>query len=185
VHSNAFLKGVVNGWELSGVTQLQSGAPIQPNTNEILGAQYGTNVSNSGYLGTNAIGLVPKLTCDPRSGLASGQYFNANCFSVPAAGTNGDVIWPYIKGPRFFNSDLSLYKNFKITESKSVQFRLQAFNFLNHPNKQFGVSGNDLNLNFKDSNGNSVSTNQNSATNGIPAHGVGDRLVELAVKFYF
>ncbi len=32
VHGNPFLGGVVNGWELSGITQFQSGAPIQPNT---------------------------------------------------------------------------------------------------------------------------------------------------------
>ena len=31
MHGNAFVKGAVNGWRLSGVTQVQSGAPLQPN----------------------------------------------------------------------------------------------------------------------------------------------------------
>jgi hypothetical protein len=192
VKENKILGGVTNGWELSGVTQLQSGAPIQPNSGGTLNVSWGTlpggsSVSNSSYLGTNAITLVPLVTCDPRKGLGSGQYFNPNCFAPPPVGQNGTIIWPYIHGPHYLNSDLSLYKNFKIGEgAKKFQFRLQAFNFLNHPNPQFGANGNnDLTLKFQDSNGVLTQTNQNSQTTGKPLFSVGDRLVELAVKFYF
>jgi hypothetical protein len=44
---------------------------------------------------------------------------------------------------------LALYKNFKITERQSVQFRISANNFLNHPLPQFGLAGTaDESLNF-------------------------------------
>ena len=64
-----------------------------------------------------------------------------------SAALNGGYVWPNIHGPAFIGNDLSLYKTFKVTESKSIQFRMNAFNFLNHPLSQFG-NGNDINLTF-------------------------------------
>jgi hypothetical protein len=199
IHGNPILGGAVNGWVLQTNNNFQSGAPIQPNTNSNLnvtfpsgsstmvnGVNYG-GIGNSQYLGTNDILLEPLVTCDPRKGLSSGQYFNPSCFTIPAPGTQGTTIWPYIKGPSFFNSDLSLYKDFKLGESRSLQFRIEAFNWLNHPNPQFGANGqtNDLHLNFSGPNNTTSYTNTNTSTSGIPLYTVGQRLVELAVKFYF
>ena len=107
-------------------------------------------------------------------------------FCPPAPGTNGSLIWPYIHGPSNFNSDLSLFKNFKFGESRRLQLRLQAFNFLNHPNKAFSVQNNsDIKLSFADSNNRLSQTNTNLGTTGKPAYAVGYRQLELAVKFYF
>ena len=187
VHGNAIARGVINGWELSGITQLQSGAPIQPNTNGNLNVHWAGGVSNRAYLGTDAVILVPKLTCDPRSNLQSGQYFNPGCFTAPAVGQNGDVIWPYIKGPAYFNSDLALFKNFRITEHKNVQFRFSAFNFLNHPLMQFNApaTNQDVRLSFIGAGNTASTTNTNTLTTGYPQFSVGRRVVELAIKFNF
>jgi hypothetical protein len=186
-HKNLLLDGAVNGWELSGDTQWQSGAPIQPNANGNLSAQYPSTVSNSTYLGTNAITLMPKLICDPRSGRHSGQYFNPACFAAPDSGANGQYIWPYIKGPSYFNSDLGMYKNFKFTESRYFQFRFSAFNFLNHPLEQFNADGseNDLKLSFIGANNTLSPTNVNTFTTGSPMYKVGSRTIEMALKFVF
>jgi hypothetical protein len=202
VHGNSFLAGTVNGWQLSGTTQLQSGAPLQPNTNGNMNANYGSvtmngnlvTVSPTSWLGSNAAGLalVPQLTCDPRSGLRSGQYFNPSCFTVPAQGQNGSLIWPYIHGPAFFNSDLAIYKNFDMSrfrEGQSLQLRFSAFNFLNHPNKQFNLNGTtDTSLNFSvpnDPNHGLSLTNTNASTTGSPLYRAGFRIVEFAIKYYF
>lgn len=187
VHGNVLAKGVVNGWELSGYTTWQSGAPIQPNSGGTLNVTWPNNVYNSVYLGTNQDTLTPLVICDPGKNLASGQYFNPACFAPPAAGHQGTIIWPSdINGPANFNSDLALMKNFKIGESKSVQFRVQAFNFLNHPLPQFGVNGaQDINLHFNTSTQGWSATNTNASTTGTPAFTVGQRIVEFAVKFYF
>jgi hypothetical protein len=198
VHGNAFLKGAVNGWELSGITQWQSGPPLQDNTgansNAALNASYGTvlhngnysSVSSSSYLGTNATPLIPVLVCDPRTGLSSGQYFNPNCFAPPVPGQIGNVIWPYVKGPPFFNSDLSLYKNFAIKERQKVQLRFEAFNFLNHPLPEFNAINNaDVQLRFSDSSGHLTQTNQNANTTGKPLYTVNRRVIEFALRYTF
>jgi hypothetical protein len=189
VHGNALLKGVVNGWVLSGVNQIQSGAPIQPNTNGNMNVTWPNNVNNQVYLGTNMTQIAPLVTCDPRKGLSSGQYFNPSCFTVPAPGSAGTIIWPYIHGPHYFNSDLSTFKDFKVGEKRTIQFRMQAFNWLNHPNKQFNYNGNieDTHLNFTVPGGNGAlsPTNTNTKTSGYPAWAVGNRSIEFAAKFFF
>jgi hypothetical protein len=210
IHGNPVLSRVVNGWEFSGISQLQSGAPIQPNTNGDLNATY--DASANAVVGTSGQRVVPILLCDPRSGLSSGQYFNPNCFTspIPAGqngiggslipGMNGQPVWPYIHGPAYMNHDLSLYKNFAITETKAIQFRMNAFNFPNHPLPQFGL-GSDLNLQFlgisqmEDGQGGytiptsctlgAPDCNHDATTNGKPLGKVGRRVMEFAVKFTF
>jgi hypothetical protein len=199
IKGNWLAKGIINGWQLSGVTQLQSGAPLQPNTNGNMNASWGNalingnsvGVSTMSWLGSNATGLTlePLVTCDPKSNLRSGQYFNPNCFTPPPQGSNGTIIWPYIHGPAFFDSDLALFKNFKMGERQSFQFRFSAFNFLNHPNPQFGLNGTtDVSLNFTNTSTSAhllSPTNTNAATNGFPGFTTGNRLVEFAIKYNF
>ena len=191
MHMNAFVNGVINGWEFSGITQWQSGPPLQPNTGG-LNVQYGSlpngdSVSNQTYLGTTSTSLNPILICDPRTGLHPGQYFNPSCFAPPAPGQVGDIIWPYIKGPALFNSDLSLYKNFAFGEKQKLQLRFEAFNFLNHPLREFNALNNnaDTTLIFSDAAGHLTHTNQNADTTGTPLYTVNRRVIEFAVKYMF
>ncbi len=187
VKGNKVLGGAVNGWIISGITQLQSGAPIQPNTNGTMNAIFPGAYGSQRYLGTNAqdIDVVPLVTCDPRKGLAKGQYFNPACFAPPTGGANGTFIWPYIKGPRFFNSDLAVYKTFTINERQRIEFRFSAFNFLNHPLEDFSVGGNgDIELNFNNNNSLSM-TNRNNLTTGFPQFTVGRRVSEFTIKYMF
>jgi hypothetical protein len=66
--------------------------------------------------------------------------YNINAFAVPPGydgtwGTNlGDVGRNSLRGPNFFQLDLSGMKNFQITERMKVQFRADIFNIFNHPN---------------------------------------------------
>jgi hypothetical protein len=162
VHGNKLLAGVVNGWQISGITQFQSGVPLQAqnSSNFGLGGTFpagselpngvsvaGQGLSNALITGSPDINMQPILTCDPSKNLAKNQYINGNCFALPTVGHNGSFIMPYIKGPAFFDSDLSLFKNFQISESKKVQFRFSAYNFLNHPLASFNPAGGDGNLN--------------------------------------
>jgi hypothetical protein len=51
------------------------------------------------------------------------QYFNSGCVAMPTVrGQNGNRIWPYIKGPALFNTDLSLYKMIHFTSRQTRQF---------------------------------------------------------------
>lgn len=179
--------GFVNGWQLSGITQIESG----PNLTGIQGQNFGMNlngykipgttfnVSNVSLLGTPNIQLNPVLTCNPTSGLGTHQYINSSCFSIPAAiGQNGPTILPAIYGPGFFNSDLGLFKNFEFKEAKKLQIRFNGTNFMNHPLWSF--NGSNLNLGF-DSNTGKV----NTPLFGTVTQKQGHRIVQLAIKFFF
>jgi hypothetical protein len=195
---NKVLAGAANGWIVSGITQLQSGPPLQPNTGGDLNVAWPTSMQPTDLLGTNAVSATePLLICDPRKGLKSGQYFNPSCFAPPAPGHDGNIIWPYIKGPAFFNSDLAIYKDFVFKEHQKVQFRMSAFNFLNHPLRQFGQGGaQDVNLNFSapsaSSCGNNPApcgvsyTNLNATTTGSPLYKNNTpRVIEFTLKYIF
>jgi hypothetical protein len=141
-------------------------------------------INNQSILGTNAVQLNPIVTCDPSSGLGSHQFVNANCFAAPTTvGQNGPTLLPVSYGPAYFNSDLGIFKNFNITESKRLQFRVQAYNFLNHPLWSFPDASN-LTLKFSQD----PVTQQFTQTNtnfGKTTVKQGGRVVEFAVKFYF
>jgi hypothetical protein len=239
-HGNRVLEGAVDGWQLSGYTTRQSGQPIQPNgllnftwasgltvplagapdlpnnaialPNGLLsnavnaGTWYGTDQTGGGYEN-----FLPQITCDPRNH-AKGLYFNPNCFTTPPLGQLGTLVWPYIHAPAYFDSDLGLYKAFKITESKQLQFRIQATNWLNHPLPEFGLAGTSdemINLeNHYTMTENTLSecqllvgpsatapcqvplvgiapTNTNATTTGKPAFKTGQRVLTFSAKFYF
>ena len=202
VRNNKILSGLVNGWQISGSTQIQSGAnltgvstnrnfnmtlnnAIIPGTQGVVNSTgaNGITISNSSILGTNAIQLNPILTCDPTSNLGANQWVNPGCFAAPSrVGQNGPTLLPAIYGPAFFNSDLGLFKNFVITESKKLQFRVQTNNFLNHPLWSMD-KGNAMNLTFSQASNGTIT--QSNSQFGTAQYKTGQRIVELQVRFNF
>jgi Carboxypeptidase regulatory-like domain len=145
----------------------------------------GIAINNQSILGTNAVQLNPLVTCDPNSGLGSHQFANGNCFAPPTTiGQNGPTLLPVSYGPAYFNWDMAIFKNFKITESKSLQFRVNGYNFLNHPLWSFPDAGN-LSLNFVQDPANNYAITQTNQNFGKTTVKQGGRIVEFAVKFYF
>lgn len=133
---------LVEGWQLSGITQLQSGNPINIAAN----IQALTGVVNTGR--PDLIGDVTVIgrpeqwfsnsVCDPRVGCAPGTVF-----ALPVAAGNvfhfGNLGRNVVIGPGFSNTDFSVLKNTKVTETVRVQFRAEVFDLFNHPN--FGQPG--------------------------------------------
>src|SRR4029453_15345186 len=81
---------VLNGWMISGIDTIQSGAPLQESFSMNLGFQ-GSNslstnntISSTYYLGSPAYTLMPVLVCNPAAGRRGGAYINATCFNAPA-----------------------------------------------------------------------------------------------------
>jgi hypothetical protein len=184
---NRVLGGFVNGWQVSGILQLQSGPNLTGFQNQNYAMNLnnavipGTNfaISNVSILGTPNIQLNPLVTCDPRKGLAPHQYINGSCFAAPTqVGQNGPTVLPAVYGPGYFNWDMGLFKNFAITENKKVQFRVTGYNWLNHPLWSF--NGNNLNLSFD-----KTTLQQNNSTFGMVTSKQGHRIIELAIKFFF
>jgi hypothetical protein len=140
-------------------------------------------------LGTPNTSAQPILTCDPRSNLGKDQFANLNCFAPPAQGQSGAYVFPYLKGPAYNSQDLTLSKGFAITESKRLQFRISANNFLNHPLKS--LVDNNLNLQYTTDNPASanpklVTTDFTKANFGkYTENKFGRRIITLGVKFTF
>ena len=129
----AFLAGATSGWQISGITQLQSGANLtglSNNTNFNMSlnnailpgsegltnpdGSHGITISNQSIMGTNAVQLQPLATCNPTTGLSSHQYVNGACFAAPTGvGQNGPILLPVAYGPGYtFNSDLGTVQEF-------------------------------------------------------------------------
>jgi hypothetical protein len=185
---NKIAGGIINGWQVSGITQLQSGANLTGNRANNFGMNLNSykvpgttfNVSNTSLLGTPDIQLRPLVTCDPGKNLAPHQYINGACFAIPTQiGQNGPTTLPVVYGPAFFNADLGLFKNFDIRESRKLQFRFNGYNFLNHPLWSFPGSAN-LTLGF-----NGTTGQINTPLFGYATQKQGRRVIQLAVKFIF
>ena len=89
---NPFARGVVNGWQVSGIVQAYSGVNLQMTSKDAnFGLQAvapdGSGLSSPWVTGTNATRLMPRLTCDPSQNLQDGQYINPSCFAPPVAGS--------------------------------------------------------------------------------------------------
>jgi hypothetical protein len=161
---------------------------ILPGSENIVnpGGANGIPINSQSILGTAStnVQLNPILTCNPRSGLASHQYINGNCFAVPTVvGQNGPTVLPAFYGPAYFNSDLGVFKNFQISERTKLQIRAQAQNFLNHPLYSF-PNTNNLTLNFVQATPGGPIT-QNNSEFGITNYKQGSRVIEMVAKFYF
>ncbi|MBV9182501.1 MAG: TonB-dependent receptor [Acidobacteria bacterium] len=145
----------------------------------------GIAINNQSILGTNAVQLNPLVTCNPSSGLGSHQFVNGSCFAPPTVvGQNGPTLLPVSYGPTYFDWDMAIFKNFKITESKNVQFRVSGYNFLNHPLWSFPDSSN-LTLNFVQDPAKGYAFTQTNTHFGTTTVRQGNRILEFAVKFYF
>ena len=127
----AVSRKVTGGWSISGITRLSSGFPVtisSDSDNSLIGS-VPNGVNNKtldlpdytpGNLSRNA---------NPRNGL---EYFNTSLFSSNALGTPGSASRRSFYGPGAFNSDLALLRNFRISETKALQFRVESFNTFNH-----------------------------------------------------
>lgn len=137
---NPFLNLLVGGWQLNTVTTIVSGTPMI-----IRGANNGlANRPNLYGKPSRANGFTDPLlnsASDDRGVL----WLNPSSFINPPDYTFGNAprALSAVRNPGALISDLSLFKTFTIKEKVRVQFRVEAFNFLNHtnylaPNLSFG-----------------------------------------------
>jgi hypothetical protein len=122
---------LATGWTLSGITRLGTGFPVtftNASDNSLLGTQPdGVN----GY-GADLPNLKPgplDLSHNPRNG---SPYFNTSLYSLQPLGQSGSAARRLFYGPGIENFDVALAKTVRLGETKSLQFRLEAFNIFNH-----------------------------------------------------
>ncbi len=141
---NAVTRLIFNGWQMSGVTLIQSGSPF--------GVSFdipGTNL-NQTITGSYTEGPRVKLLGNPLQGTSDNPYnrLNPAMFTVPTVGSRGlDAPVNYLTRPRINNWDLSLEKTISIKAEPGIrlELRVDAFNVFNHT--QF--NGVNSNIKFK------------------------------------
>lgn len=166
---NALLKAAANGWQLTGVSTLQSGDALTAydvNSGTIYGMYYGPAQLAAGSKGTVATHGSTESRLN--------NWINANAFSTPAAvgdgndfGNSGRGI---VRGPNQNNSDFSVIRDFPLHlhgEEQTFQFRVETFNIFNHPQ-------------FRD-----PSTTLGSGFGQVTSSAVMPRLLQLAAKVNF
>ena len=158
-----------NGWTISGITHFSSGFPVtllNYGDNSLLGAEP-NGINNYGVDEPEYTPGSLHLNSNPRNG---NSYFNTSLFSLQPLGTPGNARRRFFYGPGFDNYDMALMKSVPLTESKSLQFRIEAFNVFNHA-QFFGPA--------------SVNGNINSSTFGEVVSAASPRLMQAAVKLAF
>jgi hypothetical protein len=169
---------LIGGWALNGVWQVQSGQPYTPSY-ESCGSD-----EDVGTCRPNLVGKVGKgsragppgapgywFTTTGGVALASGQTIGP--WQRPMPGEIGNDPWDSLTGPGFFETDLSLFKNFTVTERVKGQFRFEAFNAFNH-----------VNLGQPNSTVDSPTAGQITST-FFPGGTAGMRNLQFAIRFDF
>jgi hypothetical protein len=157
------------GWSLSGITHFSTGFPVtllNYGDNSLLGAEP-NGINNYGVDEPQYTPGPLALNHNPRNGE---PYFNTSLFSLQPLGEPGNANRRFFYGPGIDNYDMALLKTVVLTESKSLQFRFEAFNIFNHA-QFFGPT--------------SVDGNINSSSFGSVVSAAAPRLMQAAVKFIF
>lgn len=170
--TNGFSGTLLGGWQITGITQFQSGTPFSVTTgNDFAGIGFSQNQpwqvgGNVSYPKQFSVGGAPNYWLSPVDG--SG----AKIFTQPAAGTFANQTRNLYYGAGFQNWNLGLFKSFKLNERNSVTFRAEAFNWLNHPN-------------WAGANGGAPNTNPTSSAFGTITSKDSRRQLQLSLKYNF
>jgi len=137
----AAAKFIVNGWQLNGILNFATGTPFTVYDSANVSLQ-GSAPEITGFYSSR-----PDLVSDPNQGSHTpDQWVSASAFKRldpnTQAGQFGNEGRNVVTGPGMFSMDLSMFKNFKIKESVTLQFRAECFNVTNHAN--FFLPENDI-----------------------------------------
>ena len=117
--NEALFKKILGGWQVSGVTTLQTGLPL--------------NVTlASDIAGTGIANQRPNLLSSPTAGVSGTQYLNPGGVCRTHGGTFGNLGAYSIFGPPTKNWDASVQKGFPIGEHVNASFRAEVYDFPNH-----------------------------------------------------
>jgi hypothetical protein len=176
--SNLLVKEALTGWQLAGITALQSGNPVLISQSGVYLSKWCDAFSYYGCPDNPNVSTTHIHKSNPRNYATGNQYFDATPFSSETVGTFGNAPRGFLSGPGFNYTNLSLSKDFPLGgESRLIQIRIEAANAFNHANFA-QPDGNFGDAQF----GTSSAVNQSGDINGDPQPG---RRVQLVGKFFF
>ncbi len=160
---------LTDGWSIAGTTRFSTGFPVtlyDDSDNSLLGT-LGNGVNNYLLDTPDYDGAPLQINTNPRNGRSE---FNTAAFSPEKLGQLGTASRRFFYGPGISNFDMTLTKVLRITEAKSLEIRLEAFNVFNHA-QFYGAA--------------SVDGEVNDPHFGEVVSAASPRLVQAAAKFTF
>jgi hypothetical protein len=152
---------VLGGWALNSILQAHSGLALTVYDGAGQSLQATRSLERPNRVCNGAI---------PGAGVDD-VWIDIKCFKSAPAGQFGDSGVGILSGPKYWNLDLGLSKNFEVTTGRYATFRIEAFNVLNHPNFALQAGSADI----------SAPTTFGRIQNTFSA----PRIVELVLKFTF
>jgi hypothetical protein len=152
--NNILMRGLLDGWQVSGDTAVVSGDWAGASTSttdnfDFTGGDGGTRPRISGDV------LCTSGNCDPTPG-SGGSYFNIAAFSrLTGRGDIGNAPRSFYRLPKLVISNISAFKNFSMGGGRRIQFRWEMYNVFNqvnwssiNTNAQFDPTGKQVNASF-------------------------------------
>jgi hypothetical protein len=186
---NPVLNQVIGNWEIGSIITLHTGNALT--LNNFGGWGVGGDTSHTNGIEPQTLSGLPScngpikvlnkyVPANSTTGAAAFiQYFDPTNVSVPAPNTFGTCSIGNIRGPGLANVDFSVHKDFLFTESKRLEFRMEALNLFNRAVWTF--FGGPANGSFDPGSGTSTS----NGTFGNITGSQGARQIQLALKFFF
>lgn len=132
---HGWASALLNHWELGPILTIRDGSPFTVTTGQ---DQSGTDVGNDR---PNFVAGVSSYTGNKITS-AKGVYVNIAAFQEEAVGTFGNLGRNTLRAPNYVELDAELSRFFPITEGTKLDFRVEAFNALNHANLNAPSSSN-------------------------------------------
>ncbi len=124
---------LLHGWALDGILTARTGFPIT-----VLDADYSMGLSFANVFRPDLVPGQPVWVADPSA--PGGRLLNNAAFQPASNLVQGNLGRNSITGFGMYQVDLALRREFPFGERRSLQFRIEAFNMLNHPDYADPVS---------------------------------------------
>lgn len=174
-------KHLVEGWQLNSIIMLSSGVPFTPLVS-------GDPDRDGTEENAARPDLVPGASLAPVGGRTPDLWFNPAAFVTPQVGFRGTAGRNIVIGPNHKTVNFSVVKRFRLSETRSLQFRAEVFNLFNRANFDLPSNSEDGELIFNyipAASGRPPSFTQ-AASVGRIFGTVGDsREIQFALKFIF
>ena len=124
-HGSNLVSTILGGWQLNGILTWETGTPLTVTADPLLCAC----PNNTVLAGANGSSLVT-------GNFGNGQsFFNNAAFYAPAGSNIANLGRNALRGPDFWNYNMSLFKSFRVRDRFSLQLRGEAYNISNtvHP----------------------------------------------------
>ncbi|HEY7839307.1 MAG TPA: carboxypeptidase-like regulatory domain-containing protein [Terriglobales bacterium] len=175
---SGWTNALLGHWAISGIFTATSGSPVTvTDGSNISLTGIGNPVAGRGYndrpnlvgdpYGPGPVAANPSCKAPSAVGTET-NWFNQCAFMDQAAGTFGNLGRNSLFGPGSWNLDSALWRTFPVSEGKSVEFRIEGFNILNHPQI-----------------GNPTSSLSSSTFDEISSSAHDSRIMQVALKFIF